>query len=80
MTWRALVTHQPYSTDVLASRGRGDVVSLDTAARRTESDAYTHLQRHKMRELFASDAECGEQMQHLDVSLGSFFKKAGERG
>lgn len=59
--------------ELLASRAKGEIVQLDTADRRGERIAYTKLQRHKVREIFSSDAECDEQMETLSVTLSSYF-------
>lgn len=59
--------------EMLASRARGEVVELETENKRSEAVAYTELQRHKMRELFASDEECDAELVKLSKSLGGYF-------
>jgi len=50
-------------------------VVLATGKRRREANSYTLLQRHKVRELFASDAECDAQLALLQTALGGYFKR-----
>lgn len=64
-----------HALEMMASRSHGEIVQLDTSQRRSDMSAYTVLQRHKMREVFASDAECEEQLAALSVVLSDLFKR-----
>ena len=63
-----------HAMEMLAARAKGEIQLLDTAERRGERNSYTRLQRHKMREVFSSDAECDEQLKALTTSLEGYFQ------